>query len=148
MNLYEPDPLDGEYPGIEGDRLKKTILRRAIGYFQLALSGDLEIAGLQVKSACIYRTGKYDINYPPTYDFQFPDEGVRFFFDEEKLQHVTIRPSGTGNALRFHIQLHNNSATESNLIEKKAELRSKGMAIMNGIRELLKAPRTSDKRGS
>jgi phosphoglucomutase len=141
VNLYEPDPLDGEYPGIEGDRLKKAILRRTLGYFQLALSGDLKIAGFPVKSACIYRTGKYDIIYPPTYDFQFPDEGVRFFFDDEKLEHVTIRPSGTGNALRFHIQLHDVSVTESNLIEKKEQLRSKGRAIMDGIRELLKAPR-------
>lgn len=141
VNLYEPDPLDGEYPGIEGDRLKKAILRRALGYFQLALSGDLEIAGVPVVSACIFRTGKYDTIYPPTYDFQFPDEGVRFFFDEEKLQHVTIRPSGTGNALRFHIQLHDNSVTESNLIEKKEQLRAKGKAIMDGIRVLLKAPR-------
>ncbi len=141
VNLYEPDPLDGEYPGIEGDRLKKAILRRALGYFQLALSGDLEIAGLPVKSACIYRTGKYDIIYPPSYDFQFPDEGVRFFFDDEKLQHVTIRPSGTGNALRFHVQLHDNLVTESNLIEKKEQLLSRGRAIMDGIRDLLKAPR-------
>ncbi|HIJ70088.1 MAG TPA: hypothetical protein HPP87_01840 [Planctomycetes bacterium] len=141
VNLYEPDPLDGEYPGIEGDRLKKAILRRAIGYFQLALSGDLEIGGLGVKSACIYRTGKYDTIYPPSYDFQFPDEGVRFFFDDKKLQHVTIRPSGTGNALRFHIQLHDDSVTESNLIEKKAQLLARGRAIMDNIRDLLKAPR-------
>ena len=141
VNLYEPDPLDGEYPGIEGDRLKKAILRRAIGYFQLALSGDLKISDTLVKSACIYRTGKYDTIYPPTYDFQFPDEGVRFFFDDEKLDHITIRPSGTGNALRFHIQLHDNSVTESNLIEKKEQLRTKGKAIMDNIRELLKAPR-------
>jgi len=99
------------------------------------------IAGLSVKSACIYRTGKYDIIYPPTYDFQFPDEGVRFFFDKEKLQHFTIRPSGTGNALRFHIQLHDGSVTESNLIEKKEKLFSKAQAIMDDVRKIVKAPR-------
>jgi len=141
VNLYEPDPLDGEYPGIEGDRLKKAILRRALGYFQLALTGDLEIGGMPVKSACIYRTGKYDAIYPPSYDFQFPDEGVRFFFDDEKLCHLTVRPSGTGNSLRFHVQLHD-TPTASNLIAKKKELRAKGQAIMDGIRELLKAPRS------
>jgi phosphoglucomutase len=141
VNLYEPDPMDGEYPGIEGDKLKKAILRRALGYYQLALAGDLNIGDVPVKSACIYRTGKYDKIYPLTYDFQFPDEGVRFFFDDEKLQHITIRPSGTGNALRFHIQLHDGTVTESNLIEKKAQLRAKGKAIMDGIRVLLKAPR-------
>lgn len=141
VNLYEPDPLDGEYPGIEGDRLKKAILHRALDCFRLALAGDLKIAGLPVKSACIYRTGKYDRLYPPTDDFQFPDEGVRFFFDDEKLSHITIRPSGTSNALRFHIQLHDSSVTESNLIEKKGQLLSRGKAIMNDIRKLLKAPR-------
>ena len=61
---------------------------------------------------------------------------------EEKLQHFTIRPSGTGNALRFHIQLHDDSVTESNLIEKKEKQLYKGKAIMDSIRELLKAPRT------
>jgi phosphomannomutase len=147
VNLYEPDPLDGEYPGIEGDRLKKTILRRALGYFQLALSGDLDIGGHHVTNACIYRTGKYDKIYPPTYDFQFPDEGVRFFFSADGLDHVTVRPSGTGNSLRFHIQLHDlpqgpgPAARKKDLIAKKAELRLKGMAIMDGIRKLLGAPR-------
>lgn len=143
VNLYEPDPLDGEYPGIEGDRLKKSILRRALGYFQLGLTGDLKIGGVQVKSACIYRTGKYDAIYPATYDFQFPDEGVRFFFDNEKVDHLTVRPSGTGNALRFHIQLHEDRIeNEAQLIERKEQLHKKGRAIMNGIRDLLKAPRT------
>jgi phosphomannomutase len=141
VNLYEPDPLDGEYPGIEGDRLKKVILRRAIGYFQLALSGDLEIAGIHVKSACIYRTGRYDMIYPPTYNFQFPDEGVRFFFDDEKLSYFTIRPSGTRNALHFHVQLHDSSTTETNLIQKKEYFFSKGRTIIDHFRVLLRAPR-------
>ncbi|MHC4981925.1 MAG: phosphohexomutase domain-containing protein [Planctomycetota bacterium] len=141
VNLYEPDPMDGEYPGIQGDRIKKAILRRALGYFQLALAGDLEIGGCPVKSACIYRTGKYDAIYPPSYEFVFPDEGVRFFFDDEKLDHVTVRPSGTGNALRFHVQLHA-SPSEAEVIPVKGQLRKKGKEIMEGIRELLKAPRT------
>jgi len=141
VTLYEPDPLDGEYPGIEGDRLKKAILRRALACFQLALAGDLEIAGRRVRSACIYRTGKYDAIYPATFDFQFPDEGVRFFFHDEKLDHLTVRPSGTGNSLRFHVQLHA-SPRRDDLIETKLRLRSEGQAIMDAIRELLKAPRT------
>ena len=143
VNLYEPDPMDGEYPGIEGDRQKKAILRRALGYFQLVFSGDLEIGGVPVKSACIYRTAKYDAIHPPTYDFQFPDEGVRFFFDEDKVDHLTIRPSGTGNALRFHIQLHRDRVdNEQQLIAEKERLHKKGRAIMDGIRKLLRAPRS------
>lgn len=148
VNFYEPDPLDGEYPGIEGDRIKKAILRRTLGYLQLALAGDLSIAGQPVKHASVYRTGKYDIIYPPTYDFQFPDEGVRFFFDDERLNHITIRPSGTGNALRLHTQLHadvvdadNNVISREKLIALKYKLRFLSKAVLSDIREKLKAPR-------
>ncbi len=139
--FYEPDPLDGEYPGIEGDRLKKDFLRRALAFYQLAKAGDLEVGGFPVKSCAIYRTGKYDAIYPASYDFIFPDEGVRFYFDDEKLSHLTIRPSGTGNSLRFHIQLHARP-DESNLIETKGRLRADGKKIMDSLREMLKAPRT------
>lgn len=138
--FYEPDPLDGEYPGIEGDRLKKTILRRALGYYQLTLSGDLEIAGRRVKSAAIYRTGKYDRIYPPSYDFLFPDEGIRFFFDDEKLQHLTVRPSGTTNSLRFHIQLHARPK-QKELLAVKEKIRRQGREMMDHLREMLRAPR-------
>ncbi|HUT24321.1 MAG TPA: hypothetical protein VM492_08275, partial [Sumerlaeia bacterium] len=140
VNGYEPDPMDGEYPGIEGDRLKKAVLRRALGCFQLALAGDLEIAGLPVKSACIYRTGKYDAVYPPSSDFQLPDEGIRFYFDEDRLNHVTIRPSGTGNSLRFHTQLHD-SVSPGDLIEKKRRLRYLTSQIFAELRRMLKAPK-------
>ncbi len=140
VNHYEPDPIDGEYPGIEGDRKKKEILRRALGCFQLALAGDLEIAGLPVTSAVVYRTGKYDAIYPPTYDFQFPDEGVRFYFGN-KLNHLTVRPSGTGNSLRFHVQLHV-ADPRADLVGKKQELLSRAKAVADHIRALLKAPRS------
>lgn len=139
VNYYEPDPIDGEYPGIEGDRKKKEILRRALGYAQLFLAGDVELGGQRVTSVVIYRTGKYDAIYPPTSDFQFPDEGVRYYF-QDKFNHATVRPSGTGNSLRFHIQLRD-QATEANLIEKKQELQAKAKAIADHLRELLKAPR-------
>jgi len=140
ITFYEPDPLDGEYPGIEGDRIKLAILRRALGYFQLALAGDLVVAGMPVKSATIYRTGKYDAIYPASWHFQFPDEGIRFYFDDEKRNHLTVRPSGTGNSLRFHIQLHT-FPTRETLLADKAALKKKGAEIMNAIREMLRAPR-------
>ena len=140
VNSYEPDPPDGEYPGIEGDRIKKAILRRTLGYYQLAKAGDLEIAGHPVKSVCIYRTGKYDPIYPQTHEYFFPDEGVRFFFDDAKLNHLTVRPSGTGNSLRFHLQLYS-PVNEGDLIAKKEELHATSKAMMDHIREMLKAPR-------
>ncbi len=142
-NHYEPDPIDGEYPGIAGDRLKKAILRRALGYFQIAKAGGLEIGGLPVSDAVIYRTGKYDHVYPPTPDWIFPDEGVRFYFGD-KYNHLTVRPSGTGNALRFHIQLRDTDVNEANLIERKMQQRTTARRIADHIRELLGAPRTSE----
>jgi len=140
VNLYEPDPMDGEYPGIEGDRLKKAALRRALGLLQFALAGDLSVGGCKVTDACVYRTGKYDAIYPPTYSFQFPDEGVRFYFGDERLDFLTIRPSGTGNALRFHVQLHARPTAEA-LIETKGELKARGQAILDDIRVKLQLPR-------
>lgn len=140
MTFYEPDPLDGEYPGIEGDRLKKNILLKALRFHADAQTGKFAIAGNRVYSSAIYRTGKYDAIYPPSGDFQFPDEGIRYFLDQQKLEHVTVRPSGTGNSLRFHIQLHGypDAAT---LIQEKLRLRAKGKAIMDDLRTLLGAPR-------
>ncbi|MEY3368429.1 MAG: alpha-phosphoglucomutase [Bacteroidota bacterium] len=142
-NHYEPDPIDGEYPGIEGDRLKKSILRRALGYYQIALAGGFSIGGLPVSHAVIYRTGKYDHVYPPTPDWVFPDEGVRFYFGDW-LNHLTVRPSGTGNALRLHIQLHTFDVNEGNLVAQKQQLRQQARQIANHIRELLGAPRSSE----
>ncbi|PKK84886.1 MAG: hypothetical protein CVT49_01655 [candidate division Zixibacteria bacterium HGW-Zixibacteria-1] len=144
--FYEPDPLDGEYPGIEGDRIKKNILIKAYDLYDQALGGKLVIAGRKVKAAAVYRTGKYDEIYPPEKDFVFPDEGIRLFFEDDpaRQEHITIRPSGTGNSLRFHIQLHD-FARADNLNEAKNRLRNPkdglGIRIMNELRERLDAPR-------
>lgn len=140
VNHYEPDPLDGEYPGIQGDRKKKKILRRAQGMVQWAKAGGLKIGPFDVIDACIYRTGKYDQIHTPTYDFQFPDEGIRFYFDATRLNHVTVRPSGTGNSLRFHVQLHTD-VDQPQLISSKAKLRSNAKRVMDALRQHLEAPR-------
>jgi len=135
---YEPDPVDGEYPGLTGDKIKKDRLRRALGLAQFALAGDMEIAGRRVLSAAIYRTGKYDHVYPPTLDFLFPDEGVRFYLSEDRLNHVTVRPSGTGNSLRFHSQLHE-TPDAAGLLDTKRRLFRESAEIMRDLRRLLKA---------
>jgi phosphoglucomutase len=142
---YEPDPLIGEYPGIEGDRKKLDILGKALELYETArraggVGPPVKVAGMPVRSAVIYRTGKYDRIYPPSGNFVFPDEGVRLFFNDAKTDHVTIRPSGTGNSLRFHVQLHS-AVTKDNLIAKKKELREKAKAIVDDVRKILGAPR-------
>ena len=140
VNYYEPDPLDGEYPGIEGDRKKIGILGTALELFRAAQKGGVEIAGQQVLGAVMYRTGKYDRIYPSSGDFVFPDEGVRFYFSEDHLSHLTVRPSGTGNSLRFHVQLHT-PVDRTTLVAKKKELRARTVAITDAIRAKLGALR-------
>ncbi len=142
-NHYEPDPIDGEYPGIEGDRMKKAILRRALGYYQIAKASGLKIGGQEVTDVVMYRTGKYDHVYPPTPDWIFPDEGIRFYFGD-KLNNLTVRPSGTGNSLRFHVQMHTFSVTEKNIVKQKKALRKKALRIVNDVRKILGAPRSSE----
>ena len=140
VSHYEPDPLDGEYPGIEGDRKKIGILKKALELRDRAAAGDLKIAGLNVVNTVLYRTGKYDRIYPPSEDFLFPDEGIRFYFSEDRLNNLTVRPSGTGNSLRFHVQLHS-PVDEANLIAMKADLRAQSQSLADAIRDLLGAPR-------
>ena len=140
-NYYEPDPLDGEYPGIEGDRKKIGILQRALDLMREVESGrPVVIGGQRALSVTMYRTGKYDRIYPPDGKFVFADEGIRFYFSEDKMSHLTVRPSGTGNSLRFHVQLHGD-VTAENLIERKGELRAAAKAVTDDIREKLGALR-------
>lgn len=143
VNYYEPDPLDGEYPGIEGDRLKIAILKKSLELNLKANTGNLSFNGRAVKSSVVYRTGKYDHVYPASPDFEFPDEGIRFYFDDDKRNHLTIRPSGTTNSLRFHVQLHR-FVDKGTLIETKKELRASARAIVDEVRELIEAPRSSE----
>lgn len=139
-NDYAQGPDDGEYPGIEGDRKKLDILKRAMGLSYRANAGDLRgtdaIAGLDVSKAVVHRTGKYDGNYQPSYSFKFPDEGVRFYFGND-LNYTTVRPSGTQNALRFHTQLHEPNPSGP-IPEVRAKLRVKAALVTKELRKLLK----------
>lgn len=90
---------------------------------------------MQVVGATVYPTGKYDaINYPG-----FPDEGYRFYFDAERRSHLTIRPSGTSNALRFHVQLFGGHPTHDHLISKKADLCQTASRVVEDVRRLIGA---------
>ncbi len=135
---YEPDPLDGEYEGLAGYTKKRVILQKAESLFEAVRSGpdssgdghSLELGGLRVVGATVYPTGKYDANNYPG----FPDEGYRFYFDAERRSHLTIRPSGTSNALRFHVQLFGGHPSPEHLIARKTELRATSLRIVNDIR--------------
>jgi phosphoglucomutase len=134
---YEPDPIDGEYEGLAGYTRKRSILNAAEQLFEGVLTNPFELGGMSVVSATAYRTGKYDrINWPG-----FPDEGYRFYFDTDRRSHVTLRPSGTSNALRFHVQLFGGNLARNELISEKARLRATTVRIVDDLRERIGAPR-------
>ena len=132
---YEPDPLDGEYEGLAGYTKKRGILQRGDELFENWAESSAALGGLPIKAATVYRTGKYDaINYPG-----FPDEGYRFYFETDRRSHLTIRPSGTSNALRFHVQLFGGHPSRDELIDKKAELRDTATRIVDDVKRRLGA---------
>ncbi len=132
---YEPDPMDGEYEGLAGYTKKRGILNKAEALFADVSSNPFEIGGQRVKSATVYRTGKYDrLNWEG-----FPDEGYRFFFDDDRLSHLTLRPSGTSNALRFHVQLFGGHPSREELINRKAVLRATAIQMVKDLRSLIGA---------
>jgi phosphoglucomutase len=147
VNYYEPDPLDGEYPGLKGDSDKRRFLMKCIELHETWRDKGHTLGGLPIIGSNIYQTGKYDrVNWDG-----FPDEGIRLFFDKDRLDHMTIRPSGTSNALRFHVQLHDDEtvrkavgstipadgpspAAREAIAMRKAELRKTAKAIVDDVR--------------
>jgi len=134
---YEPDPLDGEYEGLAGYTKKRQVLDKAEELYRDFAARQLTLGGLPVRATVAYRTGKYDaINWPG-----FPDEGYRFYMDEARRSHLTIRPSGTSNALRFHVQLCGGHPQRAELIARKGQLRAQARQIVTDVRALIGAPR-------
>ncbi len=133
---YERDPLDGEYEGLAGYTKKRGILDKAEGLYADCARSPFALGGMPVTGTVAYRTGKYDaINWPG-----FPDEGYRFYFDAERRSHLTIRPSGTSNALRFHVQLYGGHPARDELIAKKGTLRKTAAQVVQDVRGMIGAP--------
>lgn len=71
-----------------------------------------------------------------------PDEGIRFYFTGDTLNSLIIRPSGTSNSLRFHVQLHQGTGlTKENVRSEKARLLREARAVVDHLRELIGSPR-------
>lgn len=139
VTYYEPDPLDGEYPGLAGDTHKRNLLVACERFAADFRDMGLHFAGRKVTGSVIYRTGKYDaVNWEG-----FPDEGVRFYFDGDTRNMLTIRPSGTSNALRFHVQLYGGVPSREELVPRKGELMRTARAIVDELRERIGAPRNA-----
>jgi len=135
INYYEPVPYWGQFEGLTGISKKIDILKKVDNLRKRVNDGEtISIGGKKVLTTEIYRTGKYDEIH---YWKGFPDEGIRFFFDRNQLNHITIRPSGTSQCLRFHVQIKVENVTRENLIDKKIENYKLAKSIVAEMRRLL-----------
>lgn len=135
VTYYEPVPYWGQYSGPTGISKKIAVLKNLEDVRRSVEDGrTVLIGGKQIKSVEAYRTGKYD----ELHRWQgFPDEGIRFFFDERKVNHLTVRPSGTSQCLRFHVQLKVEGPTKQNLVGKKVEAHNLARTMIEEIRKML-----------
>ncbi|MGH7444549.1 MAG: hypothetical protein ACREKM_06720, partial [Longimicrobiales bacterium] len=139
VNYYEPDPFDGEYPGLAGDSKKKAILDKCIALYERARQGGVRIGGREVTETRYYWTGKYDgANWKG-----FPDEGLRFYMGD-RWSYITVRPSGTSNSLRFHVQLYGGTVAEDVAWQRRLELEGEAIGMIDELRATLGAPREAN----
>lgn len=137
VTYYEPSPKWGEYKGLEGLTTKINILKACVDLSQRVQAGErISFGGAVALSSEIFVAGKYaEAHAWP----DFPDEGIRFYFDEDKWSYMTIRPSGTSQCLRFHVQLKAKDVTCENLMEKKIETNRLARAIITDVRSRVNA---------
>ncbi len=130
-----PVPQWGEFKGLEGLTRKIDILKRCAELGERVRNGQsLLLDGHPVLSSDTFVAGKYaDVHQWA----DFPDEGIRFYFDEEKINHLTVRPSGTSQCFRFHIQLKAEDLSRNGLEEQKQETRLRARRMINAMRGLV-----------
>ncbi len=132
-NYVESSPYWGQFEGPSGLTKKIRIFKKIdVLYDKFNSEKELTIAGKKVVSIGRYATGKYDEIHLWK---GFPDEGLQFNFDEEKLNYVIVRASGNSHCIRFHVQLHA-KPDRSNLKQTKAELYDKAKEIATELRTL------------
>jgi len=134
-NYYEPEPYWGQYEGFTGLSRKIQVLRKADEIARKVESGEsVSLGEKKITRVEIYRTGKYDQLH---HWKGFPDEGIRYFFGEGGLNYLTIRPSGTSQCLRIHIQLKAEDVNEENLLFKKKEIYSQCKETVRIFRQMI-----------
>ncbi len=131
----DPVPKWGEFKGLEGLTRKIDILKRCQELANRVENGEtILLNGVPVVSSETFVAGKYaDAHQWPG----FPDEGIRFYFDEERFNYLTVRPSGTAQCLRFHIQLKAKNLSRENLDKIKYKTRQEALGIISAIRGLV-----------
>ena len=94
----------------------------------------MTLAGTRVLESEIFSVGKYAEAHRWA---DFPDEGIRFYLDEDRWSYLTVRPSGTSQCLRYHIQLKAQNLTRDNIIQKKVDTNRLAQRMISGIRSMV-----------
>ena len=113
-------PERGIFEGIANELYQEKILKNVENlYFEVSEkiknNEPLLLCGIPISKVEKFSTGRYDSKFWKN----FPDEGIRFFLNS-KINHITIRSSGTEPKLRIFVQYRITDLTKSNLIEKKS----------------------------
>jgi len=103
----------------------------------------VEVAGLKIYGADMqeeFKTGKYD-----AFTFEgFPDAGIRFYLDEDKKTHITVRPAGTEPKIRFYVQVYDGDVKGKSrefLAERKKAAYAKALQL---TKEFMTIANTAD----
>ena len=112
-------PEKGIFEGIREEAHMEHILKNIEKFCfdvtqKIKNNTPLKICGLPITNVKKYSTGRYDTKFWK----DFPDEGIRFFLDS-KVNHITIRLSGTEPKIRIFVQYRITNIEKNNLFEKK-----------------------------
>jgi phosphoglucomutase len=112
-------PERGVFEGITNELYQEKILKNVENlYFEVSEkiknNKPLLLCGIPISKVEKFSTGRYDSKFWKN----FPDEGIRFFLNS-KINHITIRSSGTEPKLRIFVQYRISEINEKNIIEKK-----------------------------
>ncbi|EGG41186.1 Phosphomannomutase [Candidatus Nitrosarchaeum limnium SFB1] len=112
-------PEQGIFEGVREELHQEKILKNVENLYlktneKIKTNNPLMICGLPISKVEKFSTGRYDSKFWKG----FPDEGIRFFLDS-KINHITIRSSGTEPKLRIFVQYKISDITEKNILEKK-----------------------------
>ncbi|MBU1998818.1 MAG: hypothetical protein KKE64_04900, partial [Candidatus Omnitrophica bacterium] len=141
----KPLPRVGSFEGAEGITEKINLLKQAQKWMKQANEGKepFVLGGMKVIGAIEFKSGRYDEQHYSG----FPDEGIRFFFEDNTLKEgepfynsknfITIRPSGTSQAIRFYTQIYSRLSKENIAGQKNRNFRLAEALALQVQKELL-----------
>ncbi|MBU2462403.1 hypothetical protein KKH65_05975, partial [bacterium] len=146
----KPLPRVGSFEGAEGITEKINLLKKTQEWMiqaneRWAYRDSFILGGQKVIGALEFKSGRYDEQHYPG----FPDEGIRFFFEDSTLEDgesfyksknfITIRPSGTSQTIRFYTQIFSRPSKDKIAEQKYRNFRLAESLALTTQKELLLA---------